>query len=319
MHESRASPRSPAAGWTALVAAAVAAHAIVAPFTKVEESFNLHATHDLLFHGFNVTAYDHLDFPGVVPRTFLGAAALAGAAAPAVLPLLAAGTPKLAAQLAVRLTLVSGVEADGCVEGLPGMVGAAALRWCQPCLLPSPGITARTTLFRPCPPSPAGRADGGQPGAGAARRAAHLWRRRGRRVLPAHRAAVPPPLLSLSHPAQRAGHAADQRGAGRLAGRGLAAGTHLPAHGGGGEAGEPRVGQNRRAQQKPGVHADCPLTALVPELPCSCSASPCGAPTFPHTVPSIYPLHPPPPPPTHPPPHPHPHPPRLSSAATCCC
>ncbi|KAL4452080.1 hypothetical protein ABPG75_007742 [Micractinium tetrahymenae] len=93
-------------GWTALLAAVVAAHALAAPFTKVEESFNLQAAHDLLYHGSHaVSKFDHLDFPGVVPRTFLGALAVAGAAAPLVLPLHAAGLPKLAGLLVVRLTL----------------------------------------------------------------------------------------------------------------------------------------------------------------------------------------------------------------------
>ncbi|KAF9001544.1 Alg9-like mannosyltransferase family-domain-containing protein [Cyathus striatus] len=85
----------------------------LAPYTKVEESFNLHATHDALMYGVGpptcTTQYDHFVFPGAVPRTFIGSVLLAGLSTPAIhlatwLGLL---RTKFEIQVIVRLTLAT--------------------------------------------------------------------------------------------------------------------------------------------------------------------------------------------------------------------
>ncbi|KAJ5898968.1 hypothetical protein N7495_003712 [Penicillium taxi] len=65
-----------------LLPALILLHCLVAPYTKVEESFHVQAVHDILTHGFpgnNLTRahYDHFAFPGAVPRTAVGAVVLA--------------------------------------------------------------------------------------------------------------------------------------------------------------------------------------------------------------------------------------------------
>jgi alpha-1,6-mannosyltransferase len=67
-------------------------HLHVAPYTKVEESFNIQAVHDILTYGIPTkdvgetfkAQYDHMTFPGAVPRTFIGALVLAGLSRPVI-------------------------------------------------------------------------------------------------------------------------------------------------------------------------------------------------------------------------------------------
>ncbi|KAL3464679.1 Alg9-like mannosyltransferase family-domain-containing protein [Aspergillus heterothallicus] len=74
----------------ASIPALVLLHLVIAPYTKVEESFHIQAIHDIKTFGIptrNVSdvfrkLYDHFTFPGAVPRTFAGAVVLSSLSAP---------------------------------------------------------------------------------------------------------------------------------------------------------------------------------------------------------------------------------------------
>lgn len=64
--------------------AVILLHLYLSPYTKVEESLNIQAIHDLLHYGLPATEenYDHFTFPGPVPRTFTGALVISYLAKP---------------------------------------------------------------------------------------------------------------------------------------------------------------------------------------------------------------------------------------------
>ncbi|KAG6393338.1 hypothetical protein SASPL_147577 [Salvia splendens] len=92
-------------GYDLLLGLIAAFYVFMAPYTKVEESFNVQAMLDILYHQHHIEKYDHLEFPGVVPRTFIGSILVSTLASPFVLAASLLQFPKLYSLYAVRLVL----------------------------------------------------------------------------------------------------------------------------------------------------------------------------------------------------------------------
>ncbi|XP_038982433.1 dol-P-Man:Man(7)GlcNAc(2)-PP-Dol alpha-1,6-mannosyltransferase isoform X2 [Phoenix dactylifera] len=101
-------------GWDVMLGTIAALYVIMVPYTKVEESFNVQAMHDMLYHHCHIkNQYDHLDFPGVVPRTFMGALLASILASPVVFLMQCLHMPKVYSLIAACAILMKPVAAWG--------------------------------------------------------------------------------------------------------------------------------------------------------------------------------------------------------------
>ena len=117
--------------WFIILAFICLLYICVCPYSKVEESFNTQATHDLLIHGRDLDAYDHLEFPGVVPRSFIGPLVLWTQTLPWSYAMRALDIPKVYLQYYVRsmLGLFNLLAFYLYVDKVAGVFGRNAAKW----------------------------------------------------------------------------------------------------------------------------------------------------------------------------------------------
>ncbi|XP_057979719.1 dol-P-Man:Man(7)GlcNAc(2)-PP-Dol alpha-1,6-mannosyltransferase isoform X2 [Malania oleifera] len=92
-------------GYDLLLGSVAVFYVFMVPYTKVEESFNVQAMHDILYYRHHIESYDHFEFPGVVPRTFVGAFLASVLASPLIFAINLLNLPKICSLFAVRLVL----------------------------------------------------------------------------------------------------------------------------------------------------------------------------------------------------------------------
>ncbi|KAJ4460218.1 putative asparagine-linked glycosylation 12 [Paratrimastix pyriformis] len=114
-----------------LLLAIATMYLIACPYNKVEESFNTQAAHDILFHTLDLVSYDHHEFPGVVPRTFIGPLVLALLSLPMRLLQAALALPKWVMLYTVRwyLGLLVLVGLGHLRASIKDKFGDRAARW----------------------------------------------------------------------------------------------------------------------------------------------------------------------------------------------
>ena len=118
-----------------LLPAIILLHLLASPYTKVEESFNVQATHDILHYGIPLrnsstalaTRFDHVEFPGAVPRTFVGALLLAGTSMP--LGALLLSPPSQQLLIRVLLGLANAAALRSLRKAVDTAFGRTAGRW----------------------------------------------------------------------------------------------------------------------------------------------------------------------------------------------